>query len=245
MIEILGSAMNEKETLMELGLTEGKAEIYLAVLNQGDCLVSTIAKVTGAHRTHIYDTLEKLSLKGLVNFSIKENRKYYRVTNPERLLDNLKEKQEKIELLLPSLLQKADASKGEAVVELYKGVQGMKIILRDLLANTKEFFLCGKARFEEVLPKYFVEKIVNEMNRKKIKEFMILEKKQKIIKAKYGKYKYINKKYLFPTAALIFEDKVALFIWKQPIYVILIKDTDISESYKKHFNLLWSFAKEI
>jgi len=237
--------MNEKTTLTELGLTKGEAETYLAVLNQGDCLVSTIAKVTGAHRTHIYDTLEKLSLKGLVNFAIKENRKYYRVTSPERLLDNLKEKQEKIELLLPSLLKKAESAKGEAVVELYKGVEGMKIIMRDLLTNSKEFFLCGKARFEEILPEYYMEKTVNEMNRKKIKEFMILENGQKIIKAKYGKYKFLHKKYLFPTAALMFNDTVALFIWKQPIYIILIKDTDIAKSYKQHFKLLWSIARKL
>ena len=55
--------MDFKKALVETGLSEGEADIYLAVLENGDCLVSFIAKVTGAHRTHIYDTLEKLISK--------------------------------------------------------------------------------------------------------------------------------------------------------------------------------------
>ena len=147
--------------LIDAGLSEGEAEIYFALLKQGESLVSTLARVTGAHRTHIYDTLEKLMLKGLVNYAIHENRKYYKATNPERLLDNLKERQERIEILLPELLDLSAKKGSEAVVELYKGVEGLKVILRNLVRTVEEFYLFGRSRFEEFLPRYYIERIVN------------------------------------------------------------------------------------
>ena len=228
---------------MEIGLSEGESQIYLALLQQGACLVSKLAQITGAHRTHIYDTLEKLREKGFVSYVIKENRKYFQAVNPQKILDFLREKQEKLEQDLPQMLNLIQESGEEVKVELYKGLQGIKVVIRDLLQNSKEFHLFGKSRFEEMLPKYFIEKIVNEMNTKKIKEFMILEEGQKIMRTKYGHYKYIDKKYLFPTAALVYQDKVALFIWKKPYYIILIEDKDTAESYKKHFQLLWQIAR--
>lgn len=236
--------MHLKDILVKIGLTESEAEIYLAVLEKGDCLASTIAKVTGGHRTHIYDTLEKLISKGLVNYVIKENRKYYSTTNPKNLLDSLKEKQEQVEEILPNLLQKFSSSKGEVKIELYKGKEGLKIILRDLVAEAKTLYVFGKARFEELLPEFFIKKIVNEMNAKKIKEFMILEKGQTVVKVKNATYKHISKKYLLPTGALVYNNKVALVIWKKPIYIILIEDEEIAQSYLQHFKLLWKIAKK-
>jgi sugar-specific transcriptional regulator TrmB len=53
----------EAKELQELGLSEGEAGIYLALLKHGKTNVMQLAKITGRHRTHIYDTIEKL--KGL------------------------------------------------------------------------------------------------------------------------------------------------------------------------------------
>ena len=58
------------------------------------------------HRTTIYDFLEKLINKGLVNTVIKKNVTYYKATEPIKLMDFLKEKETHLQKILPDLLEK-------------------------------------------------------------------------------------------------------------------------------------------
>src|SRR3989338_8371900 len=94
--------MDEK-ILERVGLSKGEIEVYLVLLKLGSSLVSKVAQETGLHRTNIYDTLEKLREKGLVSYVIKENMKYYSSSNPDKLLDYVKEREAEIMSILPEL----------------------------------------------------------------------------------------------------------------------------------------------
>ena len=231
------------EILKEIGLQDSEIKVYLSLLKLKEATASQITQYTGLHRSNVYDIIEKLKERGLVSFIIKNNVKYFRASSPERILDYLKEKEEKIKLILPELISISKEKEENIKVEIYKGKEGIKTILSDILKENKDYLLFGRLKFEELLPIY-VKQFIKQLNEKNISEKAILEKGTKIISAKKHHYKYISKEFLFPNATIIYGNKIAIFIWQEPYYVILIQNKDLSVSYKIHFNLLWKVAKE-
>ena len=118
--------MDVKQVLSELGLSEGEIKVYMALLKLGSSPVSALKEETKLHRTTIYDFIEKLLNKGLVNHVIKNNVTYYNATHPNRLADFLKEKVEKLNNVLPELIKLSEFHKEEIKVEVYKGKEGYK-----------------------------------------------------------------------------------------------------------------------
>ena len=231
------------EILKEIGLQDSEIKVYISLLKLKEATASQITQYTGLHRSNIYDIIEKLKERGLVSFIIKNNVKYFRASSPERILDYLKEKEEKIKLILPELISISKEKEENIKVEIYKGKEGIKTILNDIIKEGKNYFLFGHLKFEELLPIY-VKQFIRQLNEKNISEKAILEKGTKIIPAKKHHYKYISKEFLFPNATIIYGNKIAIFVWQEPYYVILIQNKDLSVSYKIHFNLLWKVAKE-
>ena len=69
--EISYSMDKNIQNLVNLGLTEGEAKVYTALLGTGSSTVGPIVKASGVASSNIYDILERLIEKGLVSFIIK------------------------------------------------------------------------------------------------------------------------------------------------------------------------------
>jgi len=232
----------DKTILKEVGLQDGEIEVYISLLKSGESTATQITKNTGQHRSNVYDIIEKLLAKGLVSFVIKNNVKYFRASSPTRIKDFLKEKEERLNEILPNLINLSKETAVDVKVEIYKGKEGIKTVLNDLIKVGKDYLLFGHLKFEEIMPIY-VEQLVRRINEKKIKERALLEEGVKIIPTKNHEYKHISKNYLFPSAVAVYGNKVAMFIWQEPYHVVLIENKDVANSYKTHFEVLWKIAK--
>ncbi len=234
----------DKSKLIEAGLGKSETDIYLALLRLGKTTVTRLTQETGIHRTYIYDVLEKLKEKGLISQITEENKQYFRATDPERIKEYLLEKVSIVDNLIPELNKMKNQSKDETNVEVYKGKEGMKTILNDLIKERKNYYAFGALKeFESILP-IFSEQFVKKVDKLKIQEKVILEEGIEIIEAKKHEYKYLPKEYLFLNGIMIYSDRVAFFIWKEPYIQILIKNKDMAKSYITQFNLLWKLAKK-
>lgn len=78
------------EGLKKLGLTEYEAKAYAALVGLGEATAREIHEVSKVPRTRIYDILKELSGKGFVEF-IEGSPKYYRVVEPEMVVEQLRE----------------------------------------------------------------------------------------------------------------------------------------------------------
>ena len=87
----------DERIFQELGLTENESKVYLALLELGPSLAGTVSKKTGIHRRNIYDITERLIKKGLVGYILKNNRRLFEASNPNRLKDILSEKQKALD----------------------------------------------------------------------------------------------------------------------------------------------------
>ena len=237
----------DKSDLMDLGLGKSEAEIYLALIRIGKSTTTDLTKETGIHRSYIYDILEKLREKGLVSQIKEEGKQFFLPTEPERLKDYLNEKIDIFNKILPELNKLKEIKSEKTSVEVYKGKQGLKILLNDMISEAKDYFAFGVMNHfedERFISKLFVDQWILKMNQKNVKEKMILEKGTHLAPIKNSEFRYLPKEYLFTSSFITYGDKVASFVWEEHILQILIKNKQIAESYITQFNALWKIAKK-
>jgi sugar-specific transcriptional regulator TrmB len=241
--------MDFKDQLKEAGLTDNEAKIYFALLEIGAKPAGTISRRIGLHRRVIYDSLERLIEKGLVGYILENNKKIFQASSPQRILEIIKEKEKSLEDVLPQMLSlfNKEKEKPKQETNFYKGTNGLKSIFEDQLEESKkdEILIIGASNLAyEYLNIYFhwfdKKRVENKIRTKII--FNGIPAKHKIPLAEI---RYLPDKYSSDLAINIYSDKVAIINWKKdkPI-AILIKDKDVAQGYKKHFELMWKIAKK-
>lgn len=237
--------MESEKALEQIGLSENEIKVYLALLKLGSVQVSKIKEETKLHRTGIYDIVEKLLNKGLVNYVIKNSVKYYKATHPNKLLDFVKEKEESVKEILPNLIKLSEFQKEEFKVEVYKGVEGFKTVLNDILRVGQDLVLFGvdEVKFKERFP-ILMENFFKKEEEKGIKERLLTSESTKFtFKKKTTHYRFISDEFFNPTPTIVYGNKMVIMIW-EPLNIIMIENSDLADSYNKYFNLLWNIAKE-
>jgi len=230
------------EILEQAGLTKNESKVYKALLELGPSHAGNISKKTGLHRRTIYDTIEMLIKKGLVGYIKENNIKLFQASNPNRFLEILNEKENSILEQIPSMMEFYNKTKEKEETNFYKGKEGLKNIFQDQLENNKEILILGASNSAfEILPFYF-KWYDKDRTAKKIKAKIISSEKLHK-KIPLSEIKYLPQKYANPLAINIYKDKVALILWIKSPIAILIKNKEISDSYRKYFELMWKLAK--
>lgn len=242
--------MHELDVLQEMGLSAAEAQVYLALLELGNAKAGPIIKKTGLHRGTCYQVLQRLHEKGLVSSIVKGKKQHFSAVNPERLLDLLKEREEKFQEILPQLKAKAETH-GEQHVTVYYGTKGIRSVLDHVLNELKDsgeyvdFGVSGK--FREIMGAYWdswqKRKKKYHIKSKVIFNEEVKEKNPELLKDYYGEARYHPKEYSSITDTIIYNDTVILITWtaKPPIAVV-IQNKENSESYKNQFKLMWKQA---
>lgn len=96
--------MQIQKVIEQLGFTGKEAKVYLAALHLGESHISDIAAKVKMPRSSIQVIVDKLHKEGLMNFFIMKRYKYWVAENPEKLLTNLRKREEIIEEALPELV---------------------------------------------------------------------------------------------------------------------------------------------
>ncbi|MEK6825552.1 MAG: helix-turn-helix domain-containing protein [Nanoarchaeota archaeon] len=232
-----------KEILKQIGFLDAEVDVYQALLRKGPALVSELHQTTGHHRTHIYDLLEKLREKGLVSVFIQAGKKHFQAASPQRLLAYMDERKKQVESLLPDLEELIQTPREAVNVELFKGKEGLKTVLQDVLRTGKNYCVMGSIKqFEEIL-EYALPSFLRTIEKKNIKERVLCDTREKIEKAKIGTYRALDGKYLFPSSFWVYGDKVAFFVWTMPYFAIVIESNDVAKTYQAYFEFFWKIAK--
>ena len=235
--------MVNKESLKNLGLTEQEAAVYLALLELGPSLAGAISRKTGIHRRNVYDLTERLIQKGLLGYILKNNRRLFEAANPERLSEMLKEKQKELGESMEELKLLYGKTKEKQETNFYKGVEGLKTVFEDQLESSGEILIQGASQSAfEILPFYF--KWYDEARVKKKIKVRIIASEEMDQKIPLSEIRYLPQKYANPLAINIYRDKVAIILWKKQPIAIVIKNSEIAESYRSYFELTWKIARK-
>lgn len=235
--------------LEEFGLNNKEAKIYLASLKLGPDTVQSIAKQSNIHRVTVYDILESLIKKGLMIQVIKDKKRYFIGTNPEKILHSLKDRQRLFNSLLPEL--KAIQNKGseKPKVMYFEGREGVWKAFLDRIkhkSELKENLVYGSS--ERLLTTYPEEykKFLQERIKKDIRTKIIIEKSRFGLKEyeradeELREVKFLPRGKKFQTNTMIYGDRILIISWESMLAVI-IEDKDNAENQRLVFNLLWEY----
>ena len=232
-----------EKDLQKAGLTGNESKVYLELLKKGPLSANEIAKNIGMDRTLSYTILNNLIEKGLVNYNIKSNKKFFKATNPEILLNPIKKKEIFIKELIPKLKSIKKIHKESTETNIYEGKEGLKTFVNLALKHKNYCAFGSTGRTFHLL--YEVPRIAKELKKSETNARIIADKKYKGTKPftmKKFQFKYLDIKSEATTS--IFGDYVSIHLLTQRPIVILIKNKEIAESYRNHFELLWKIAKK-
>lgn len=245
--------------LEKIGLSDAEIEVYLTLQKLGPSPSSRIVRETNFRKSTVYDSIARLQEKGLVSFVIKDSKKYFEATDPERLTEYIHDKkreldeyEKEVEDLLPKLRDAFGEPKPEAEAKVFVGVEGFKTMRRDVLKNAEgEHLLIGAiSRENEVMPKFF--DTWNKTRQRKGIKLKVLHKESARKKAMTNKKlmgrlfetRFLSEELESPAVINVYGDRVVNVLWKDkyPLCFMLI-NADIADSYRKYFNYLWKRAK--
>lgn len=238
----------DKDILIKAGLAGNEAKVYLALLKLGSASVTEISQKSSVERTLVYGVIKKLIEKGLVSSIVKINKKYFEPANPQKILDLIKEKEKIIEDALPELKGLYKSADKKQEVHHFKGKEGAKTILEELLKSGKEWLIFGttgktKEILSYYLPQFHRKRIEKKIMFKAIYSEESKERAEEVKKLKFTEVKILPKEYMTPTHISIVGDKVGIILWSEQPLGILIENKEIAESFKNYFKLLWKIAK--
>ncbi|MBW3017352.1 hypothetical protein KY316_03180, partial [Candidatus Woesearchaeota archaeon] len=116
--------VNEK-VLEDLGLSKNEAKVYLSLIHLGSSTAGAISKNNKVPRPNVYDALERLKEKGLAAETTKDNKKYFSACDAKNLMNILKEKEMKLNSILPSLMLNQQLAK-DSEARIFKGAKAVR-----------------------------------------------------------------------------------------------------------------------
>ena len=244
---------NQLYDLIKIGLTEGEAKVYLALIGLGSSKVGPIVKDSGVAYSNVYDVLQRLMEKGLVTFIIKEKTKYFQAANPSNLLDYLDKREDEIlkqrETLKQALpeIEKLQKIKPSSDAEIFIGQKGLKAAYRKLLEGIKPkdedlFFYIHEKEYAEESDSFYLNnrQLINTPNRG-------ITNKEYSDSPVVKNLKFLNIKFVdfpIPGNLEVCNDRVLLISWKKPMIATLIHSQSIAENIRNYFNSVWKLAKK-
>ncbi|MBS3055297.1 MAG: hypothetical protein J4452_02270 [Candidatus Aenigmarchaeota archaeon] len=239
-----------QEYLREIGLSRNEAKIYQVLVELGPSPIGEISSKTKIHRRNVYDSIEKLKEKGFVSWTIRNERKYFEATNPQRIIDIIEEKKEKIKEIIPKLLASQKPSDKQNV-RIYTGIESEKRIFDDKLKFKEEQLVLGAHNPSDHISKhlmlYHKKRIARKIPLKMLYPKNETKTAKKFAKLKYMKIRILPLSFNSPIAINVYGNKVAILTGsgKSSPISILIEDKNLSNNFRNYFYALWKISQPL
>ena len=168
-----------KEKLIQIGLTPGESEVYEILVGIGSSTAGAVIKKSNLASSKVYDILMRLIKKGLASFAIKNGVKHYEATPPERLIDFLEEKKDDLTSAqaemkkIIQVIKSRNEDQERNNVRMYIGTQGPKIVLKELIEESKnEGINYGYGTHENPFTEYYPNELQRFFDAEKKYKFM-------------------------------------------------------------------------
>jgi len=241
------------ESLRKIGLSEGEIKIYTTLLEHGLSPINQIHEKIGIERRNIYDILNKLIEKGLVTYVMENKKRFFQVSNPNKIISYVEEKKhaldsikEEVKKEIPNLMQKFNFKRLEISAEIYRGNEGVKAIWEDML-NYKEVRLIGSGRYvPKMLPHFFVN-----WNKRRIESgvrwfnLMRHEMRKEVKQMTLEEIKFLPKEFSGnPTVICVYGNKTVNFLFGKEFFAFVIESKDLADNYRIYHKYLWNNVAE-
>jgi len=236
----------------QLGLSPSEAKIYDTLLIGAEMGATEIATIAKVHRRNVYDAINRLHEKGLVFQIFQKGENLYRAVHPHKLLELVREREERVNEILPSLTASYEAEPLKEAAFIYKGVEGFKNYMRDLVRVGEDtYFLGAKALwFSPGVSRSYLNDFVRMSKEKGLKyktlyDPRVPEKFPQAFKDVGGEYKVLPKGYETVGVVDVFGDHVVTFTsvdvanFGEDGSIFVMINRELAESYRQWFRFMW------
>lgn len=239
--------------LEALGLSKNESKLYYSMLAQRTNTVTELFKDTGIHRRNIYDSLERLLEKGLVYEILETSENTYEAVPPQKLMEILREREEILAPVVEELVTLHAEEPQQNAAYIYKGVEGYKNYLRDLIrVGEPVYFLGAKALwFTPGIDIAFLKNFQKEMKKKNTGYKTLFDPRVPIelpdaMEHVGGEYKVLPKGSETVGVLDIFGDHIVSFTsdgvgdFGESGKIFVMVNKDLADSYRTWFELIWN-----
>ena len=254
--------MNIENILSKIGLSEKETTVYLTCLQTGTASMSDIARNANYKRSTTYLIVDSLVMKGLISTQKKGAKIYYVPETPKRLLSILRTRERELERALPELEAIYNEPKAKPIIRVYEGIEAVKNIYENMynfLGGKEEaLFFSSVGDLYKYIPSVmedyigYIKKLSREKKNYRIRELNSGNREGENyahnMKKIVGKNHEIRLLYIdkspFRTDNIIFGNKLIIFSIVKEIFVVVIEDKNISDTYRIMFEAAWKAGKE-
>lgn len=246
--------------LVDLGLSTDEAQVYAAVLELGQSVVSPIATLAKVNRTTCYNILEALVQKKLVNKSNFRGKLSYSPENPTNLVSNLEEKQKELQLLVekakaltPELTKRYAHRHSKPIIKYVEGIDGLIELYEDSLrCKNKAEGLRAYSSIRDLTEElggyantYFVERAKKGIPIRGIAPDTEAGKEIKRVQGKFLRTARLvpKEKFDFSPEIYLYDNKMSVMSFKEK-FGFLLESKEIVDALKVAWELAWERAAE-
>jgi len=242
--------------LVNLGLSEKEARVYLAALELGKAPAQKIAEKAEVNRATTYVIIEALMKKGLASSFEESKKQYFCAESPEKLNMLFREqetairrKQEYLHKLLPELRSMFNLEKDKPAVKYYSGRQGVMAMVEELIRDVRDTTV-NMAFSVDAVDNFFTEEESAKWREKRLERNI---KTKVIYTIKDGKLSRVPKsedrkvplgKFPIKSDIAIYGDKVRIASLGGRLIGIIIEDKEIADTLRALLDLAWEGAEK-
>lgn len=226
------------------------------MLELGKTNISDIAKHTSINRRNVYDALSTLIDKGLAFQFMGEHTRQYAAVEPQKLLELIQSREVSLSTILPDLRQRYETPRPSERAIIYKGLEGFKNYLEDVLAAGQDIYCLGaKGGWGYAGLGDFADWFEQERIRKKIKVYNLFDQEMRPVIAKnkpmynvLSEYRFLPAEYTTNSAIDVFGTTLVTFTGLSPeklddgVTLFVLTSQEIAESFRIWFRLMWEHS---
>lgn len=242
--------MANTKKLIELGLTEKEAEVYLTLLQSGDATADQLAKSSKLNRSTTYVQIKALIEYGLVSSFKRGKKTFFAAESPSNLVRILEQKKQhilvqeaEINKLVPELLKMFGSSLDRPIVRVFEGKEGLVSMRNNSLdSGTKK--IQTVATFDSMAKIFTTDELMSFSNKRASKqiESQVMYKKdgEDIIVIPPQQIRRVNEEqHPFGADMYIYNDTVSFASTKDQIVGVSITNADIAKTMRVLYEIAW------
>ena len=244
------------EELISLGLSKNEAEIYLALLKNGELSVAAIARKSGVNRRNAYDCLDRLLERGLA-YEVQDQRNIlYQGVTPRKLEELIDERAQGLKRIMPDLQRLFKGRPAHQSFHVYRGIEGWKNCMREILRVGMDYLCIGgkggwmDPRLADFFPSFYKELKVRHIPCRTLFDAEVRKFGHQIQHYVGKHYRFLPQSVSSTSSVEIFGDRVALVsdlefgAFREDFCLSVVRDQQLADGFRGWFELLWSGAED-
>lgn len=238
-----------KNTLLDIGLTENEASVYISSLALGPTTIIKLSKAAEINRTTVYTIIESLKKKGLMYIEPHGFKQLYAAEHPNKLSNTLQSKKNNLERLLPEFIGLFNLKGQESKIRYYEGLTSIQQLYMDTLDDPgyqEDYLVITNQEKWYSLDEKFAQKYIEKRAKKMIQTRMLftdstIAQEHKEYEKNYNQeVRILPKDDALDTDLVITPKRIIISQTSLPYSAIEIQSPSVVKMQKSLFEIIWN-----